>query len=112
MSAPKTVLAGIVVSGLALLGFALTSEDPITGLMVTDWYSPRGKPNERLRVTVYILSRALRSDSMNVIVERQEQSATGGWQDSSVSRDTVSGLETAILQRARQIHAERYRSTL
>src|SRR5437016_3564986 len=28
------------------------SEDPTAGLLVTDWYSPRGKPSERLRVSV------------------------------------------------------------
>jgi len=49
------------------LDFAgISSEDPVTGLLVTDWYSPRGKPNERLRVSVFILARALRSDSAAV----------------------------------------------
>jgi Domain of unknown function (DUF3576) len=96
----------------ALKFAGVTSEDPITGLLVTDWYSPSGKPNERLRVSVYILSRALRSDSLSVTIERQEGAATGGWRDTPVSRDTVAGLENAILQRARQIHAERYRSTM
>ena len=89
----------------------LTSEDPTTGLLVTNWYSPPAKPNERLRVTAYILSRALRSDSLSVTIERQERSPTGEWTDAPVARDTVTDLETAILLRARQIHAERYRST-
>jgi hypothetical protein len=95
------------------LDFAgIKSEDAVTGLMVTDWYSPRGKPNERLRISVFILSRALRSDSLSVTVDRQERASTGQWRDTPVSRDTVTGLETAILQRARQIHAERYRGDL
>jgi hypothetical protein len=90
----------------------VVSDDPVTGLLVTDWYSPRSKPNERLRVTAFILSRALRSDSLSVTVERQERAPTGQWKDTPVSQDTVTGLETAILQRARQIHAERYRGDL
>jgi hypothetical protein len=95
------------------LGFAgLSSEDPASGLLVTDWYSPRGKPNERLRVNVFILSRALRSDSVAVTVERQERTPGGQWRDAPVARDVVSGLENTILQRARQIHAERYRSMM
>ena len=95
------------------LGFAGTaSEDPVTGLLVTDWYSPPAKPHERLRVSVYILSRALRSDSIAVNVERQVRSPSGEWTDTPVARDVVVGLENAILLRARQIHAERYRSTV
>ena len=89
----------------------ISSEDPMTGLYVTEWYAPRGKPGERLRVTVFITSRALRSDSLAVSVERQERGPGGGWRDTPVARDVVAGLETAILQRARQIHAERYRSS-
>jgi hypothetical protein len=95
---------------LHFAGFA--SEDPMAGLLVTNWYSPPGKPNERLRVSIFIMSRALRSDSITVTVERQTGSAAGQWNDAPVARDVVTGLENAILQRARQIHAERYRDTM
>ena len=90
----------------------IASEDPMTGLLMTEWYSPPGKPNERLRVTVFVLSRALRSDSIAVTVDRQARSPVGEWRDAPVARDVVTGLENAILQRARQIHAERYRDTM
>jgi uncharacterized protein DUF3576 len=94
------------------LGFAgLASEDPMTGLLVTNWYSPPAKPNERLRISAFILSRALRSDSVSVTIDRQVRSPAGQWTDAPVSTDTVANLETEILLRARQIHAERYRST-
>jgi uncharacterized lipoprotein len=69
----------------------ITSEDPATGVMQTDWYSPPGKPNERMRIAIFILSRALRSDSLSVSIER------------------VTELENAVLLRARHIRAERYR---
>jgi hypothetical protein len=93
------------------LGFAgFASEDPFTGLLVTNWYSPAAKAGERLRVSVFVLSRALRSDSLSVTIDRQVMSPTGQWVDAPVSTDTVTDLETAILLRARQIHAERYRS--
>ncbi len=95
---------------LHFAGFA--SEDPMTGLLVTEWYSPPGKPNERLRVSVFIMSRALRSDSIAVTVERQARSPTGQWGDAPVARDVITGLENAVLQRARQIRAERYRNTM
>jgi len=90
----------------------ISAEDPMTGLLMTDWYSPPGRPGERLRVSVFILSRALRSDSVAVTVERQERSPAGQWRATPVARDVVTGLENAILQRARQIHAEPYRNTM
>jgi hypothetical protein len=100
-------------AALETLHFAGTSsEDPLTGVVVTNWYSPPSKPNERLRISVFILSRALRSDSLSVTVERQVRSPAGDWSDAPISRDAVTDLETAVLQRARQIHAERYRSTM
>jgi hypothetical protein len=100
-------------AALDTLHFAGTSsEDPVTGVLVTKWYSPSANPAERLRVNVFILSRALRSDSVSVTVERQVRSPTGQWSDTPVARDVASGLENDILLRARQIRAERYRSTM
>jgi hypothetical protein len=89
-----------------------SAEDPFSGLVVTEWYSPARNPAQRLRVSVYILSRALRSDSLAVTVERQERGPNGEWRDAPVDRDVGAGIENAILQRARQIHAERYRNTM
>jgi hypothetical protein len=84
-----------------------TSEDPIGGSLVTDWYSPKGKPTERYKVNVFILDRALRSDSMQVSVFRQQRNATGGWADTSVDPKVERDLEITILNRARQIRRAR-----
>ncbi len=97
-------------AALDTLHFAGTgSEDPMTGLLVTKWYSPPDKPQERMRVSAFVLSRALRSDSITVTIERQVRSPTGQWSDTPIARDVVDGLENAILARAQQIHSERYR---
>lgn len=80
-----------------------TSEDPLTGSIVTDWYSPPGKPNERYRVNVFILSRALHSDSLTVTVDRQVLSANGQWAETTIARQVETDLENAILDRARQL---------
>jgi Domain of unknown function (DUF3576) len=79
------------------------SEDPVTGSIVTDWYSPPGKPNERLRVNVFVLSRALHSDSITVTVDRQELKADGQWAETTIARQVETDLENAILYRARQL---------
>lgn len=92
------------------LDFAgVSSEDPVTGLLMTKWYSPPDHPDERLRISAFILSRALRSDSVAVTVERQQRTPDGQWQKTPVARDVQDGLTSAILRRAQQIHAQNYR---
>jgi hypothetical protein len=98
-------------AALDTLNFAgMDSLDPVAGLMVTNWYSPKGKPGERLRITAFIKSRALRSDSIVVTVERQTRSAAGKWEDGSVSSNVADNLENDILERAREIHIARIRA--
>lgn len=87
----------------------VNAEDPLTGVVETKWYSPPGKPDERLRVTVFILSRVLRSDSLAVTVTREVRQSDGAWRKTPVAREVVSGIDNAILLRARHLHAERYR---
>jgi hypothetical protein len=95
------------------LGFVkLDAEDPMTGMIETAWYSPPGKPNERLRVSVFVLSIALRTDSLAVTVDRETRSPTGQWQKTSVDREVVDNLENTIILRARHLHAEEYRSMM
>ncbi|HEY1794567.1 MAG TPA: DUF3576 domain-containing protein [Stellaceae bacterium] len=96
----------------ALSFVKLDSEDPMSGMVQTAWYSPPGKPDERLRVSVFVLSIALRTDSLAVTVDREVRSPTGQWQKSTVDREVVDNLENTILLRARHLHAEEYRSMM
>jgi uncharacterized lipoprotein len=90
----------------------IASEDPTSGLIITDWYTPPNRSDERLRVSVLITSYALRSDSFKVSVEREVRGRDGQWTPSTVDSKTVADLDNAILLRARQIHAETYRNTV
>jgi hypothetical protein len=99
-----TVSPILWLASLDTLGFVkFASEDPLGGSLVTEWYSPPDKPNERLRITVFVLDRALRSDSLAVTVDRQERSAAGQWTDTTIARKVEEDLETTILHRARQL---------
>ena len=62
----------------------LVSADPFGGVIITDWYTPPQTPNERFKVNVYILGRALRADGVRAAVFRQEQGAAG-WVDAPVA---------------------------
>ena len=84
----------------------LSSKDPLTGMLVTNWYSPPDKPDERFRITVFILSRELRSDTVAVTIDRQQLSPTGQWVPTTISRTVEDALETTILRRAGQLKRE------
>ena len=81
----------------------LLSADPFGGVIITDWYAPPETPDERFKMTVYILTRALRSDGVQVTVFRQARGDDGAWEDRATSPDTAISLEDKILDRARQI---------
>jgi hypothetical protein len=80
----------------------LTSADPFGGVIISEWYVAPSSPNERLKVTVYIMDRSLRADGLKVVVFRQTRS-TAGWQEATPSPDTAHKLEDSILTRAREL---------
>jgi hypothetical protein len=83
----------------------VSSADPFGGVVITDWYSHTEAPNERFKLNVYILGRALRADGIRVAVFRQVQ-GDGGWRDAPVPEQTDLKIEDAILTRARQLRNE------
>jgi hypothetical protein len=80
----------------------LASADPFGGVIITEWYSAPEDPNERMKVTIYILDQRLRADGLKIAVFRQTH-GTDGWADAQVNADTATKLEDAILVRAREL---------
>jgi hypothetical protein len=83
----------------------LSSADPFGGVIITDWYSPPETPQERFKMTVYILDRQLRADGLKVAAFKQIRSGEQ-WIDAGISADTVGNIENAILRRARQLRSD------
>lgn len=79
------------------------SADPIAGLIITDWYQNPEAPDEKFKVSVYILDSALRADALRVSVFRQEREGASAWRDAAVNPATAREIENAILTRARQL---------
>ena len=81
--------------------------DTFGGTIITDWYSLPKKQNERIKVTVFVVGRELRSDAIRVTVHVQTRSGTDGSWNMSLRDDEFSRrLEDLILSRAREIRAE------
>ena len=81
----------------------ITSADPFGGVVITDWYAPPSTPNERFKLNIFILDRALRADGVRVSVFRQKKTNGNDWQDAPVHNSLKIKLEETILTRARQI---------
>jgi len=84
----------------------LSQADAFGGVIVTDWSSLPDVPNERYKMTVYILSRELRADGVRVSMFRQERGSNGEWLDAPVSEGVPARIENAILLRARQMRID------
>ena len=84
----------------------ISSADPFGGVILTDWYSPAGTTNERFKLSVFIMDRALRADGIRVAVFRQQRTAAGAWVDAAVDKATQTDMENAILTRARQLRIQ------
>jgi len=80
----------------------LIEADPYGGVIVSDWYSTPNSPQERMKVTVYIMDRALRAEGLKVRVFRQQHDGTE-WKNVRPNPDMGRNLEDAILTRARQL---------
>ena len=81
----------------------LASADPYGGTIITDWYANPEKPDERFKVTVYILDARLRADGLNVAVFKQNKGADGQWIDAPSTSQTETDFENSILTKARQL---------
>jgi hypothetical protein len=83
----------------------LTSEDPYTGVIITDWWTPASSPNERFKATAYVRSRQLRADGIQVSLFRQVQQ-NGQWVDAPVDPSKLTELENMVLAKARELRAQ------
>ena len=77
--------------------------DPFAGIIKTGWYTPPSPPNERLKVSVFILDTRLRAEAVRVSIFKEAKKPTGEWATAAVDPETVTKLENVILDRARQL---------
>ena len=81
--------------------------DTFAGTIVTDWYSLPEKPNERIKLTIFVVGRELRSDAIRVVVNVQKRDGLqDNWRKNSRDLEFSRRLEDLVLNRAREIRAE------
>ena len=83
----------------------LADVDTFGGTIVTEWYSLADRPNERIKLTIFVVGRELRSDSISVRVHVQQRIADG-WGEAVRDQALARQIEDLILARARELRAE------
>ena len=78
--------------------------DVFSGTLLTDWYSLPSKPDEQIKLAIFVLDQELRSDAIRVIVYIQKRN-NGVWEDNGIDQELAIQLEDLILTRAREIRA-------
>lgn len=81
----------------------LASSDATGGVILTDWYTPGDKPNERIKLTISIRDRVLRADALKVVMNKQIRGKQGGWVDATVDAALARDMEDLILTKAREL---------
>jgi len=87
----------------------LDSVDPYGGVIITDWHSDSATPNERFKVTVYILDTRLRADGLKASVFKQILDDADNWKTANIDPDTEIQIENSILTRARELRIRNLR---
>ena len=85
----------------------ISEVDTFAGTIVTDWHSLDENQNERLKITIFVLDRELRSDAVRAVVyiqKRLQEDAT--WGNTIRDETFARKIEGLILNRAREIRAE------
>ena len=81
--------------------------DTFGGTIVSDWYSLPDQPNERIKITIFVSGRELRSDAVRITVHVQSRDGVDGAWGGSIRDDAfATRLEDLVLNRAREIRAE------
>jgi hypothetical protein len=82
----------------------LDDVDTFGGSIVTEWHQPKATPNQRLKLTMFVIGRELRSDA--IIVRAYIQNRVGTeWVDAGRDETLGRKLEDLVLTRARELRA-------
>ena len=80
----------------------LISTDALSGTIITDWYTNKNIQNQRLKITVYINSNELKSESIKIKVEIQSFK-NNTWSQPLTNKSLATQIEDSILNEARNL---------
>lgn len=89
----------------------LDDVDTFGGTIVTEWYSLNERPNERMKLTIFVVGRELRSDAVSVRVYLQRRDGSS-WLQTGRDNKLEVKIEDLILTRARELRSSMIEATV
>ncbi len=91
-------------AALDVLDFApLTSADSMGGVIITEWYNPKGQPNTQFKINVFIKDEVISSEALNV--KAYERTKIGNKWSKDYKESAIGGiLEDKIIRKARALY--------
>ena len=80
----------------------LISTDALSGIIITDWYANKNIQNQRLKISAYINTNELKSESINIKVEIQSFK-NNIWSQPLTNNSLATQIENSILNEARNL---------
>jgi hypothetical protein len=77
----------------------LNSVDSTSGIIITDWYNLNNNSNERIKISITIMSDKIRSDGIQVKTFKQTKNRNG-WRNVKANEENNIKIERAIIKKA------------
>ena len=82
---------------------SFASVDPMSGIIVTDWYTNAESADERCKLNIFIKGLEFNTTNLKVNSFCQKLSSSGAWVNQEVSAIDDTRLENAVLNKAKKI---------
>lgn len=83
----------------------LQTSDVKSGMIVSEWYTVSGRPTEKFKLQVRVVSNELRADCLKVN-GYTKQLVQGKWQENPMKKSMLNAIELSILERARVLYQQ------
>lgn len=91
-------------AAIDVLDFApLASADSTSGIIITEWYSPKGQPNTQFKINVFIKDEVISSEAADVKAYERTK-IDGKWSKDYKESAIGSILEDKIIRKARALY--------
>ena len=95
----KSITFEVVLDQFSIM--PLLSVDRVGGVIITDWYSTSSNTNERVKFNIIIKDDNMRSESIDIVMFKQNYNGKS-WVQTSVDTETTNKIKNVILEKSKK----------
>jgi hypothetical protein len=95
----KSITFEVVIDQFSIM--PLLSVDRASGVIITDWYSTSSNTNERVKFNIIIKDDNMKSESIDIVMFKQNYNGTS-WVQTSVDTETTNKIKNVILEKSKK----------